>query len=89
LKEGLNQTATLQINAQLHGEGMHALKQSIVDVRVLDCRCKQNADFRMVGWGVGGGGGGGGGCKQNADESEAALIEHDLIPRDLTFHNTP
>jgi len=66
LKEGLNQTATLQINAQLHGEGMHALKQSIVDVRVLDCR-----------------------CKQNADESEAALIEHDLIPRDFTFHNTP
>jgi hypothetical protein len=83
LKEGLNQTATLQINAQLHGEGMHALKQSIVDVRVLDCRCKQNADFRMVWWG------GGGGCKQNADESEAALIEHDLIPRDFTFHNTP
>jgi hypothetical protein len=34
-------------------------------------------------------GGGGGGCKQNADESEAALIEHDLIPRDFTFHNTP
>ena len=32
---------------------------------------------------------GGGGCKQNADESEAALIEHDLIPRDFTFHNTP
>ena len=49
---------------------MHACEMTkIFDCRcgwVLDCRCKQNADCQMVG--------GAGCCKQNADESEAALI---------------